>query len=180
MILTLTRLFLPSALLDLCRFSTQSSGSLVSRTLKVKTEPEPANTSSGSSRSSRTHVSAGIPSFSGANHSVNGSQGAGYGHQNSSNASSSNHVDGSNGNKYGSHFTSLYASPAPSAHTISSATSRRMTVGGGGDGSYYGGPSSSRKNTTSLYVAGSSNTIGTATRTEYLRQANASSTSRRM
>ncbi|KAI7824413.1 hypothetical protein BC939DRAFT_450288 [Gamsiella multidivaricata] len=167
-------------------FSGQTSSSFSSRPLKVKTESDAGNSSSGSIRSGRSHVSASIPTYSGssANQSfhANNSQGSVYSHHGSS---SSSHLDVSNGSKYGSHYTSLYANPtsSSSAHTISAA-SRRLTVGGGGDmsgsgsGSFYGGsPSSSRKNTTSMYVTGS-NTIGVSSGAEYLRQANASSNTR--
>lgn len=156
-----------------------------SRPLKVKTE---ADTSFGSVRSTRTHVSANIPSYSGANQSFHGNQSQGSAY-NQSNAS----FDGSgSSSKYGSHYTSLYANPTShSSSSLSAASSRRLTVsgssggggggGGGSDmktsGSYYGqsnGSSSSvRKNTASMYVTGSSNTIGATTGAEYLRQINA-------
>ncbi|KAF9096617.1 hypothetical protein BGX23_010793 [Mortierella sp. AD031] len=174
-------------------FSGQPSSSVSSRPLKVKTEADSGNTSFGSARSTRTHVSAGIPSYSGANQSFHGntSQGSGY---NQSNASFEGSI---NGSKYGSHYTSLYANPtsnmSSSSSSLSAASSRRLTVsgaggggGGGGDmkisASYYGqsnGPSPSvRKNTTSMYITGSSNTIGAATGAEYLRQVNAHSGTR--
>ncbi|KAF9189561.1 hypothetical protein BGZ51_009456 [Haplosporangium sp. Z 767] len=161
-------------------FSGQSS---TSRPLKVKTEADNSNTSFGSSRSARVPNSAGIPPYSSTNQSFYGTsqnQGSGY-----------VHGDGPSGNKYGSHYTSLYANPhsASSSHTISSASARRLTVGGGGDvsgsGSYHGygvsnggssvpsSTSSSRKNATSMYVTGSSHTIGATSGAEYLRQVNA-------
>ncbi|KAF9101762.1 hypothetical protein BGX27_011341, partial [Mortierella sp. AM989] len=146
-------------------FSNQVSSSASARPLKVKTETD-ANTSSGSIRSGRSHVSASV--LNGANQSFHGS--------------SSNGHSSESGSKYGSHYTSLYANPTSSysAHTISSASSRRLTVGGGGDMSgagsspFYGGSStgsSSRKNASSMYVTGS-NTISVASGAEYLRQAN--------
>ncbi|KAF9541985.1 hypothetical protein EC957_002487 [Mortierella hygrophila] len=162
-------------------FSGQPSSSVSSRPLKVKTEAE---TSFGSVRSTRAHVSASI-SYSGANQSFQGnqSQGSAYNQSNTS-------FDGSgSSSKYGSHYTSLYANPTShSSNSLSAASSRRLTVsgsggggGGGGDmkssGPYYGqsnGSSSSvRKNTTSMYVTGSSNTVGATTGAEYLRQINA-------
>ncbi|KAF8967403.1 hypothetical protein BGZ46_000176 [Entomortierella lignicola] len=159
-------------------FSSQPSSSTSARPLKVKTEPDQANTSSGSIRSGRTHVSASI--LTGANHSFHGgqSQGSGYG-------SSSNGNGSESGSKYGSQYTSLYSNPTSSysAHTISSATSRRLTIANGGDmngsgsSSFYGGSpsgSSSRKNTSSMYVTGS-NTISVASSADYLRQANGTS-----
>ncbi|KAG0284484.1 hypothetical protein BGZ96_011142 [Linnemannia gamsii] len=166
-------------------FSGQPSSSVSSRPLKVKTEVDNSNTSFGSVRSTRTHVSANIPSYSGANQSFHGNQSQGSAY-NQSNAS----FDGSSGSsKYGSHYTSLYANPTShSSSSLSAASSRRLTVsgsggggGGGGDmkisGSYYGQSNGSspsvRKNTTSMYVTGSSNTIGAATGAEYLRQINA-------
>ncbi|KAF9917176.1 hypothetical protein BGZ65_013002, partial [Modicella reniformis] len=142
-------------------FTGQPSGSISSRPIKVKTESELANTTSGSIRSSgRTLVSASISGFSGGSQSMNGSShnqegsgGSGYGHHKSS-STGSNHADvanisSSSNSKYGSHYTNLYPTPSStsSAHTISSATSRRMTVGGSGDmsgsgaSSYYGGSS---------------------------------------
>ncbi|KAG0203355.1 hypothetical protein BGX28_004352 [Mortierella sp. GBA30] len=162
-------------------FSSQPSSSSSSRPLKVKTEPDATNTSSGSIRAGRMTISNGTSSFSGSNQSFQGS----------------NHGEGSGGNKYGSHYTSHYANPtissSSSSNTVSPATSRRLTVGGGGDmtgsrsgyyGQYGGGGSSSslvsssssssrKKNATSMYVTGSSHTIGAASGAEYLRQVNA-------
>ncbi|KAI1300717.1 hypothetical protein EDD11_006029 [Mortierella claussenii] len=188
--------------------SSMTSSSSSSRPLKVKTESElnsAATTSSGSLRAGRAYASATIPTFSGNQsfHGQSSSSGGGgsgsYGHQQYNNSSSA--VDGigagSGGSKYGSHYTSLYATPASSlgsasSHTLSSAAARRLTVGGatatggnrsGGDmggAPYYGGSSSSltsstsasRKNATSMYVTGSSNTISVATGADYLRQVN--------
>ncbi|KAF9333492.1 hypothetical protein BGZ91_011240 [Linnemannia elongata] len=147
-------------------FSAQPSSSVSSRPLKVKTEADTAN----------------IPSYSGANQSFHGNQSQGSAY-NQSNAS----FDGSgSSSKYGSHYTSLYANPTShSSNSLSAASSRRLTVsgssGGGGDmknsGSYYGQSNGSspsvRKNTTSMYVSGSSNTIGATSGAEYLRQINA-------
>ncbi|KAK3818327.1 MAG: kinase-like domain-containing protein [Linnemannia gamsii] len=172
-------------------FSGQSSSSVSSRPLKVKTEADTSNTSFGSVRSTRTHVSANIPTYSSANQSFSG-QGSGY---NQSNASFEGSSNGGSGSKYGSHYTSLYANPSStSSNSLSAASSRRLTVSGagsgggghghshvGGDtkmsGSYYGQSNGSspnvRKNTASMYITGSSNTIGAATGAEYLRQVNA-------
>ncbi|KAF9929187.1 hypothetical protein FBU30_001800 [Linnemannia zychae] len=165
-------------------FAGQPSSSVSSRPLKVKTEADTSNTSFGSVRSTRTQVSANIPSYSGANQSFhsNQSQGSisGYSQSNAN-------FDGSS--KYGSHYTSLYANPSNTSHSsssLSAASSRRLTVSGssgGGSGdlklssSYYGQSNGSnpsiRKNTTSMYISGSSNTIGSSTGAEYLRQVNA-------
>ncbi|KAF9903309.1 hypothetical protein EC991_004001 [Linnemannia zychae] len=168
-------------------FSSQTSSSVSSRPLKVKTEADTSNTSFGSVRSTRTHVSASIPTYSAANQSFSG-QGSGY---NQSNASFEGNSNGGT-SKYGSHYTSLYANPSSSSsNSLSAASSRRLTVSGAGSGaghghgsgdmklsgSYYGQSNGSspsvRKNTASMYITGSSNTIGASTGAEYLRQANA-------
>ena len=111
----------------------------------------------------------------------------------------------SSSSKYGQHYTSLYATPttATAPSSVSSSTSRRLTVsgasaghghgvhgsgsdlpayygsgsgsGGGGGGSSTFSSASARKNATSMYVTGSSNTIGVATGADYLRQVNANS-----
>ncbi|KAF9434239.1 hypothetical protein BGZ76_008349 [Entomortierella beljakovae] len=143
-------------------FSSQpSSASTSSRPLKVKTEADIANTSSGSLRSSRAHAS--TSNLASANQSFHGS--SGYG--------GSSNADSGSTSKYGSHYTSLYANPTSSysSHTISSASARRLTVGGGSDNSFYGTSNSSRKNASSMYVTGS-NTISVASGAEYLRQTN--------
>lgn len=147
----------------------------------------------------RTHVSAGIPSFAASTvASTNQSyQGGGHSHGFSEGSHGggghSSHISSSS--KYGQHYTSLYATPATSnvsTSSSSSSNSRRLTVSGasaghghvvhGGDPTaYYSGgsgggassfSSSARKNTASMYVTGSSNTIGVATGADYLRQVN--------
>ncbi|KAG0090087.1 hypothetical protein BGZ93_009502 [Podila epicladia] len=139
-------------------FSSQPA--FVSRPLKVKTESDDnkmSNTSSSSIKLGRTPTN-GNQSFSG--NMNQDSQNYGYG----SGAGDSSF--GSQSSKY-SHYTGHYTTPSSSS--VSSAASRRLTVGGDlGGSSYYGG---SRKNATSMYVTGSSNTIGVATSAEYLRQA---------
>lgn len=116
-----------------------------------------SNTSSSSIKLGRTPTN-GNQSFSG--NMSQDSQNYGYG----SGAGDSSF--GSQSSKYG-HYTGHYTTPSSSS--VSSAASRRLTVGGDlGGSSYYGG---SRKNATSMYVTGSSNTIGVATSAEYLRQA---------
>ncbi|KAG0352378.1 hypothetical protein BG005_008167 [Podila minutissima] len=139
-------------------FSSQPA--FVSRPLKVKTESDDnkmSNTSSSSIKLGRTPTN-GNQSFSG--NMSQDSQNYGYG----SGAGDSSF--GSQSSKYG-HYTGHYTTPSSSS--VSSAASRRLTVGGDlGGSSYYGG---SRKNATSMYVTGSSNTIGVATSAEYLRQA---------
>ncbi|KAF9570003.1 hypothetical protein EC968_002362 [Mortierella alpina] len=167
-------------------FSSQpASTSFSSRPIKVKTEPDAANTSSGSLRGSRVNTSNGTSSYSGSNQSFQG-----HTHGYSEGASG--------GGKYGSQYTNLYANPTVSSssgsHSLSSASSRRLTVGGAGDvngssksGGYYGhyngggsssslvgSSTSSRKNATSMYVTGSSHTMGATSGQEYLRQVNAS------
>ncbi|KAG0325584.1 hypothetical protein BG000_001741, partial [Podila horticola] len=131
-------------------FSSQPA--FVSRPLKVKTESDDnkmSNTSSSSIKLGRTPIN-GNQSFSG--NISQDSQSYGYG----SGAGDSSF--GSQSSKYG-HYTGHYTTPSSSS--VSSAASRRLTVGGDlGGSSYYGG---SRKNATSMYVTGSSNTIGVAT-----------------
>ncbi|GJJ70395.1 dual specificity tyrosine-phosphorylation-regulated kinase 2/3/4 [Entomortierella parvispora] len=135
------------------------------------------------------------------NQSYQGGHGHGYS-EGSGGAGHSSNISGSS--KYGQHYTSLYATPTTfsgsSSGSTTGANSRRLTVSGaaaghghghghGGstdNGSFYGGAaagggggsstglSASRKNATSMYVAGSSNTVGAATGAEYLRQVNAS------
>ncbi|CAO3571170.1 unnamed protein product [Mortierella alpina] len=176
-------------------FSSQpASSTFSSRPIKVKTEPDAANTSSGSLRASRVNTSNGTSSYFGSNQSFQGSQGQGHHTHGYSEGSSG-------GNKYGSQCTNVYANPTVSSssgsHSLSSASSRRLTVGGTGDvhgssksggyfGHYNGGgsssslvgsatsSSSSRKNATSMYVTGSSHTMGATSGQEYLRQVNAS------
>ena len=138
------------------------------------------------------------------NQSYQGGHGHGYS-EGGNGAGHSSHISGSS--KYGQHYTSLYATPTAfsgsSSGSTAGATSRRLTVSGAGaghghgqgyggstdSGSLYGGAatgggggsstglSATRKNTTSLYVTGSSNTIGVATGADYLRQVNASHSS---
>ncbi|KAF9370823.1 hypothetical protein CPB97_002434, partial [Podila verticillata] len=132
---------------------------VVSRPLKVKTESDEnkmSNTSSSSIKLGRTPTN-GNQSFSGNISQDNYGYGSGAGDSSF----------GSQSSKYGQHYAGLYTTPSSSS-SVSSA-SRRLTVGGDlGGSSYYGG---SRKNATSMYVTGSSNTIGVATSAEYLRQA---------
>ncbi|KAF9947266.1 hypothetical protein BGZ72_010736 [Mortierella alpina] len=178
-------------------FSSQpASTSFSSRPIKVKTEPDAANTSSGSLRAGRVNTSNGTSSFSGSNQSFHGSNSQGHGH---GHGHTHGYSEGSSGGgKYGSQYTNLYANPTVSSssgsNSLSSASSRRLTVGGGGDvngssksGGYYGqyngggsssslvgSSTSSRKNATSMYVTGSSHTMGASSGQEYLRQMNAS------
>jgi len=139
--------------------SFSSQPAFVSRPLKVRTESDDnkmSNTSSSSIKLGRTPTN-GNQSFSGNISQDNYGYGSGAGDSSF----------GSQSSKYGQQYTGLYTTPSSSS-SVSSA-SRRLTVGGDlGGSSYYGG---SRKNATSMYVTGSSNTIGVATSAEYLRQA---------
>ncbi|KAG0030073.1 hypothetical protein BGZ81_003115 [Podila clonocystis] len=149
-------------------FSSQPA--YVPRPLKVKTESDDnkmSNSSSSSIKLGRTSTN-GNQSFSG--NISQDSQNYGYG------SGAGDTSFGSQSNKYG-HYTGHYTTPSSSSvsSSVSSAASRRLTVGGDmGGSSYYGG---SRKNTASMYVTGSSNTIGVATSSEYLRQATRDTTS---
>ncbi|KAG0347864.1 hypothetical protein BG004_006737 [Podila humilis] len=168
-------------------FSSQPA--FMSRPLKVKTESDDSKTNraSSSTKVGRTSTSNGNQSFSGnVSHDSHSGNSYSYGYGSSSgdgdtsfssrngHSHSHSHGHGNGSNKYGQQYSGLYSTPSSS--TVSSASLRRLTVAGDqGGSSYFSG---SRKNATSMYVTGSSNTIGVASSADYLRQASRDSSAR--